>query len=88
MRSYEMFSTEGDAACDNLVVSTVIDIEGDKKQTLEGLTQRLQKGIKSISKKHPEVYDSKPPYHIARRVNKALEEMGYSFRIDSYDISL
>lgn len=86
MRNYEMFTNAGNKACDGLVKRTERKINGKQRVTQEEITDYLQEGIKKIADKHGEIYDSEPPYHIAWRVNKALEEAGYSFKVDSYDI--
>jgi hypothetical protein len=84
--NFEMFSTAGNKACAGLVKKITRKICGNKKLSLEELTEYIKSGMKKISKKHGEVYDSEPPYHIAWYTNKCLEAEGYSFKVDSYDI--
>ena len=83
---FEMFSKQGDKACAGLVKKVIRKICGKGKVTQEQLNELLKTGIKKISEKHDEVYDSEPPYHISFYVNKCLESEGYSFKVDSYDI--
>lgn len=83
---FEMFSKAGNKACSSLVKKVCKKICGKAKVNAEQITDILKKGVEKISAKHEEVQDSEPPYHISFYVNKCLEEQGYSFEVDSYDI--
>jgi len=84
---YEMFTKAGNKACESLVKKVIRKIKGQKKVSRELITEMCKIGCKKIEEKFEEVYDSEPPYHIAYCVNKALENEGYYFRVDSYDFS-
>ena len=79
---FEMFSKAGDKACANLVKKITKRICGNMKVTRDEIEEMIEVGMKKISEKHGEVYDSEPPYHIQCYVNNCLKSEGYSFRLD------
>ena len=83
--SYEMFSKTGSMLCHNLTMRVIKKVNGKKRVTEEELNKMIGAGMEKIQKKHGEVYDSEPGYHIQWRVNKVLEEVGYSFELSRYN---
>ena len=84
--SYEMFSKQGNKACSSLVKKAIRKIKGKNKVEPLQILDLLKTGMRKIEKKHEEIFDSEPPYHITRLVNKAISENGYSWEIDDYDL--
>ena len=83
---YEMYSKQGNKACSCLVKKAIRKINGKAKVYPPEIIDLLNSGMKKIEKKHEEIFDSEPPYHIARVVNKAIANNGYSWEIDDYDL--
>lgn len=78
---YEMFTKAGDKACQSLVNKAERKIKGAKRITEDEIYSLLSEGLERIRKKHREVGDSEPRYHIRKRVEKFCEEVGYEFDI-------
>lgn len=81
MNNYEMFTAAGNKACQRLVDALVKRINGDKFITEDKLYSKYKDLLEAIAKRHGEVYDSEPRYHMEREVNKALKERGYAYQI-------
>ena len=86
MENYEMFSEEGNQACQALVDKATAFIKSDKKVTPPELRKMISDGMKEIEKDHSEVWDSEPPYHICRILNDVLGQEGYQPILDEYDL--
>lgn len=82
---FEMFSKAGDRACKALVKKVFRRIGGKYRLTEQDVTEMITIECKKIQKKHPEVYDTEPGYHIADLVNQKLKEVGYCFEVSRYD---
>lgn len=80
--SYEMFTTAGNKACQRLVDALVKRINGDKFITEQELDAKLMGLLEAVEKRHGEVRDTEPRYHIRHAVNKALRARGYAYEID------
>ena len=87
-RDYEMFSLSGNKGVQKLLEKVIDIIYSDKRVTLKELQGLLPQEMLSVSKKHPEVYDTEPQNHIEEWINKALKEVGYSFGISRWDFHL
>ena len=82
--NYEMYSPAGNRACQAAVDSATKKILGKTRISSKDLEDLFEGICKRVSQKHSEVYDTEPRWHISNRLNKALKEAGYSFRVDSY----
>ncbi len=82
---FEMYSKAGNNACRSAVKKAVKKITGKKRITQEEITQYCSNLIEGIAKKHGEVNDTEPEWHIADLVSKSLSEVGYEFRVFRYD---
>jgi len=70
-RKYEMFTPEGNEACELLVQAVCsriskLSINDNYSQIAKAM---LRKGLKIIEVNHPEVLGSEPPYHLVWFVN-------------------
>ena len=70
-RNYQMYSREGNDACEALVQEIVT---GGEAGTLNRLTlhHAVREGIKEIAKTHPEVHDTEPDGEIPHQINERL----------------
>ena len=84
--SYEMFSKQGDKMCHSLVMKIEKKVKGKYRVTKEEVLKMISEGMEKISKKHSEVNDTEPEYHICSRVNEICKEVGYDFDISRYEI--
>ena len=85
MRSYyEMYSYKGEKACQQMVDSINALILSNQRVTKQQIQELYDNGQKTISKQHPEVYDTEPRGHIASQISKTLKEAGYGFYINSW----
>ena len=82
--NYEMFSSAGSRACQSLVNSISKKILGPKHVTKEQIQELYNKGREKIALKHGEVFDTEPRWHIARRINIALKQADYGFKINEW----
>lgn len=66
-QSYEMYTAEGDAACEALVQAV-----GDLplRTSASELRIFIQAGLLAISKEHPGTFDSEPPRNVYAQVRK------------------
>jgi len=81
---FEMFTTSGNNACKSLVERIGKKIMGKTRVTSDEVVKMVEEGRKKISKKHGEVYDTEPRYHIARNVSKFLKAAEYGFQLDGF----
>lgn len=86
VRDYEMFSPAGNRACDSLVKKIEKKVTGTKRITKDELIVMIKEGMKKISEKHGEVYDTEPEYHICDYVNRACKSVGYDFELIRFEI--
>jgi len=70
-RRYQMYSLEGNDACEELVRATV-KLGEMREITRLTLDAAVQKGIKEIAKTHPEVHDTEPDSQIPYEINERL----------------
>jgi len=82
---FEMYSKAGNNACRSAVKKAIKKITSKKRITQEEITQYCSDLIEGIAKKHREVNDTEPEWHIADLVSKSLSEVGYEFRVSRYD---
>ena len=79
---FEMYSKAGELACRNGVKKIYKKIEGAKRITqYEIECFVIDIVMANIHKKHREVWDTEPYWHIRNLTNKKLEEIGYGFTI-------
>jgi len=74
---FEMFTQAGEKACQGLVNRLTKKIQGKKRLTMTEIEELIDKGMKKIALKHPEVWDTEPRYHIRHAVDKVAIEVGY-----------
>ena len=79
---FEMYSDEGDQMCAQVFNDVKTVILGEKFITEYELETLVWNKIKEVSKTHREVYDTEPRWHLERRINEALKERGYGYRLD------
>lgn len=84
--SYEMFSKQGDKMCNSLVKKIEKKITSNRRYTKEEVIAMIVEGMKVISEKHGEVYDTEPEYHICNRVEKICQSVGYGFQISRFEL--
>ena len=77
-----MYTTAGDMACQRLVNALVKRINGNKFLSEQELDALLMNRLEAVKKKHGEVTDTEPRYHIRKAVNRALKAKGYAYEID------
>ena len=82
---FEMFSKAGNNACRSVVNKATKKITGTKRITQDEIIKYCSQLITEVEKKHPEVSDTEPAWHIADLINKALEQVGYQFKVSRYD---
>jgi hypothetical protein len=82
---FEMFSKAGNNACRSLVKKVIKKINGKNRVTKEGITEYCYDLIKDVAKKHREITDTEPEWHIAELVSESLKDVGYEFRVSRYD---
>lgn len=83
-RFYEMYTEAGERACDALVMRVIKKIQGTKRVTPDDIIDMVDGGMAKIQRKHPEVYDTEPRWHIRDYVDKVLEENFYQKLFDKY----
>jgi hypothetical protein len=82
MKTFEMYTTAGDRACQRLVDALLKRINGDKFITEQELDTKLMSLLDAVKERHGEVTDTEPRYHIRKAVNAALKARGYAYEID------
>lgn len=83
---FEMFSTQGNKACQRLVSKVLTKIEGKTRIDKEQLIKLCKESVKNIKEKHSEVNDSEPEYHITLLINRICSDGGYNYEIQRGDI--
>jgi hypothetical protein len=79
---FEMYSKAGELACRNGIKKIYKKIEGSKRITQYEIECFVVDNVMaSINKKHGEVWDTEPYWHIRNLTNKKLIEVGYGFTI-------
>lgn len=79
---FEMYSKAGELACRNGVKKIYKKIEGAKRITQYEIEHFVTHTVMAgINKKHGEVWDTEPHWHIRNLTNKKLKEVGYSYTI-------
>ena len=84
--SFEMFTKQGDKMCHSLVKKIEKKILSKRRYTKEEVIEMIVDGMKKISEKHGEVYDTEPEYHICSRIEKICQSVGYNFGISRYEL--
>lgn len=79
--SFEMYTKRGDNACKTGVKKIFKKIEGKQRLTELEIGQYFSNVIEDIAKKHKEVWDTEPYWHIRNFTNIALKEIGYNFTV-------
>jgi hypothetical protein len=83
--SYDMFTKAGDKMCHALVNKVSKKVKGKHRVTKQELIDMIVDGMKKISYKHGEVYDTEPEYMICHRINEVCNGVGYNFDLSRYD---
>lgn len=83
---FEMFSPAGEKACNSLLAKVFRKLEGSQRVFKEDIELMLTEGMKKISDKHPEVYDTEPQANFAELVSKKAKEMGYGWEISRWEL--
>lgn len=81
---YEMFSDAGERACQSLVDKITKKIMSPRRVTGVEVQDLIKQGMKKISVKHGEIFDTEPRGHIAHQISKALRAAGYGFYFDYF----
>lgn len=83
---FEMFTEEGEQACNEALGNIQTLIKGDKFLSEAELKNFVKEQIAQVDANHGEVHDTEPEWHFVDRINMALETRGYNYRIDRYDL--
>lgn len=84
--SYEMYTEKGNKACESMVKKVTKKIHGKMRISKEEVLAMLKDGMEEVQKKHPEVTDTEPEWHIATNVSIELEKAGYGFKVERWDL--
>jgi hypothetical protein len=79
---FEMFTKAGNNKCTKVFEKLKAKINGSKFFTEEEFNKLYEKEINTIRTRFPEFDDTEPRYHMRSRLNKALQERGYSYQIN------
>jgi hypothetical protein len=82
MKNFEMYTPKGDKACEKALNKILTAIKGPKFLEEGKLTKLVETELDKVAKKHPEVHDTEPRWHIYSAVTKALQERGYGYDFD------
>lgn len=78
---FEMFTEEGNEACTQAYQNIYDVIYGSKFVPENELKEVVKAEIKQVAMVHPEVHDTEPEWHFVDRINMALENRGYGYKI-------
>lgn len=84
MVDFEMFTNEGNQACTHALTAIHEIIYGDKFTPEAEFKKFVKEQIAQVALIHPEVNDTEPEVIFAIRINRALEERGYAYRVDRF----
>ena len=79
---FEMFTQAGNNKCTKVLEKLKTKINGSKFFTEEEFNKLYEKEINTIRTRFSEFDDTEPRYHMRARVNRALQERGYSYQIN------
>jgi hypothetical protein len=82
MIEFEMYTPEGNQACNEALENIKAIINGDRFIPEREFWKISETEIKKVASVHREVYDTEPRWHFERLLNKALEERGYGYKAD------
>lgn len=82
---FEMNSTKGNEACRALVKKVFRRIKGKYRLTKSDIVEFCSAEMKKIKKRHPEVYDKEPSYHIAYLITQMCFKMDYTHEIKRWE---
>lgn len=84
MVDFAMFTNEGNQACTHALIAIHEIIYGDKFIPEAEFKKFVKEQIDQIALTHPEVNDTEPEVLFDIRINRALEERGYAYRVNRY----
>jgi broad specificity phosphatase PhoE len=76
-----MYTNSGNNKCTKVFEKIKSIINGSKFLTEDEFNKIYEKEINTIRARFPEFGDTEPRYHMRNRVNRALQERGYSYQI-------
>ena len=85
-RTFEMFSSHGEKACDKLVDEITGGIISGTLKGKAEIIQKIKHGKEKIAKKHKEIFDTEPESHIVDYVNHALKNIGLEYEINRFEV--
>lgn len=75
-RDFEMFTPEGNRACEQIVLRISAEIT-ERILTRNMLPARIEALCQEVAKEHGEVYDTEPQYHLAERISALCLEQNW-----------
>jgi hypothetical protein len=85
MKYFEMFSAEGEQACNEALENIQTLINGDKFISEAEMKKIVKEQIEKIASVHKEVNDTEPEWHFQDYINETLEAKGYAYRVSRWD---
>ncbi len=82
MIDFEMFTQAGNNKCTKVLEKLKAKINGSKFFSEDEFKKLYEKEINTIRTQFSEFDDTEPQYHMRVRVNRALQERGYSYQIN------
>jgi len=86
MAYFEMFTAEGEQACNEALGKIQTLIKEDKFLSEAELKNFVKEQIAQVDANHREVHDTEPEWHFVDHINEALEARGYSYRVTRNDL--
>jgi len=80
MIEFEMYTDEGNQACNQALENIKTIINGDRFISEREFEEVTEGEMKKVASTHPEVYDTEPRWHFTRLLNKVLGEKGYGYK--------
>jgi len=77
-----MFTNSGNNKCTKVFEKLKAKINGSKFFTEDEFNKIYEKEINTIRVRFSEFDDTEPRYHMRNRVNRTLQERGYSYQIN------
>lgn len=82
---FEMFTTKGNDACRAMVKKIFRKLKGKYRIDRGDLIEICSAEMKKVAKKHPEIWDTEPSWHIADLINQMCFKVGYTHEIKRWD---
>lgn len=83
---FEMFTPEGNQAVGEAVARIFKKLELKTRYTKNQVFDLILAETGKVQKKHPEVNDSEPEYHIVKLVREKCQEIGYNYEFERFDV--